>query len=89
MSQRNRAWRRLQDFRIEKKAFIKLKNHSFACDFAENKTKENQRLLENAKYRKNNMCNCSCFMCGNPRFHWKQVTIQELKALDNFRSQEF
>jgi len=22
---------------------------------------------------------CSCFMCGNPRKHWKEKTIQEKK----------
>jgi hypothetical protein len=22
---------------------------------------------------------CSCHMCGNPRKHWKQVTLQERK----------
>lgn len=23
---------------------------------------------------------CSCFMCGNPRKHWKEKTLQEKKA---------
>ena len=23
---------------------------------------------------------CSCFMCGNPRRHWRQPTLQELRA---------
>lgn len=23
---------------------------------------------------------CSCWMCGNPRRHWGQATIQELRA---------
>ena len=23
---------------------------------------------------------CSCYMCGNPRKHWKQKTFQEIKA---------
>lgn len=25
---------------------------------------------------------CSCYICGNPRKHWKQKTLQELKADD-------
>lgn len=27
---------------------------------------------------------CSCDMCGNPRRHWKQKTIQEIKADEAF-----
>lgn len=23
---------------------------------------------------------CSCWMCGNPRRHWKEVTVQEMRA---------
>lgn len=23
---------------------------------------------------------CSCFLCGNPRKHWKALTLQEIKA---------
>lgn len=26
--------------------------------------------------------NCSCWMCGNPRRHFKQITIQEQKQLE-------
>jgi hypothetical protein len=25
---------------------------------------------------------CSCLVCGNPRKHWKQRTIQELRIID-------
>lgn len=28
----------------------------------------------------NHGCNCSCHMCGNPRRHFKQLTMQERKA---------
>jgi len=28
---------------------------------------------------------CSCFMCGNPRKHFKLKTIQELKAEEKFK----
>lgn len=33
--------------------------------------------------------NCSCYMCGNPRKHWKDITLQEKKSLDYFKSQEY
>lgn len=25
---------------------------------------------------------CSCYVCGNPRKHWKQRTIQELRFFE-------
>jgi hypothetical protein len=33
--------------------------------------------------------NCSCYMCGNPRKHWKEVTRQELKANDIKDTQDY
>ncbi len=29
---------------------------------------------------------CSCWMCGNPRKVWKEITMQEKKALDNYKN---
>lgn len=29
---------------------------------------------------------CSCHMCGNPRKHWKQPSMQELRAEDAARA---
>lgn len=29
-----------------------------------------------------NMCCCSCSGCGNPRRHFKEITIQEKKQLE-------
>ena len=26
---------------------------------------------------------CSCYMCGNPRKHWNDITIQEKRELQN------
>jgi hypothetical protein len=28
----------------------------------------------------NHLHACSCYMCGNPRKHWKTKTLQEIKA---------
>ena len=28
----------------------------------------------------NHLKGCSCHMCGNPRKHWKQKTLQEIRA---------
>ena len=32
-------------------------------------------------------CNCSCWMCGNPRKYFKEVTIQEKKFLQESTNQ--
>lgn len=32
----------------------------------------------------NHGCTCSCTMCGNPRRHWKELTIQEKRNIEDF-----
>ena len=32
---------------------------------------------------------CTCYMCGNPRKYWNEVTLQEKKAGDIANSQEY
>jgi len=34
----------------------------------------------------NHLQGCSCHMCGNPRKHWKEKTLQEKKADEFERS---
>jgi len=29
---------------------------------------------------------CSCFMCGNPRKHWKDKTMQEKRFVEKIRT---
>lgn len=94
MNQRNRAWRRLQDYRIGKKAFLKLKTTSFQYDSSETKDKENERVRKDIRYIKDNMANCSCHMCGNPSYPKlknlsKQADNIEIKATENFKSQDY
>lgn len=88
MLKRDISWRRYQNYKAFKKALKRLKYSECFYYSTENNDDYNKRLKEKASLLKNNMCNCSCFMCGNER-HWNKVTIQELKALDNFKSQEF
>ena len=38
------------------------------------------------KYRKTKRF-CSCWMCGNPRRHFNEKTIQEKKADDDYKQQ--
>ena len=32
----------------------------------------------------NNMKSCSCFLCGNPRKHFGEMTVQEKRVIDSF-----
>jgi hypothetical protein len=32
--------------------------------------------------------NCSCYMCGNPRKHWKSKTLQEKRMDDFYKASE-
>jgi queuine/archaeosine tRNA-ribosyltransferase len=38
------------------------------------------------KFRKTKKA-CSCYMCGNFRKHWGEVTLQEKKAEEDFNQQ--
>lgn len=67
---RSRAWRRAQE-EIKK---IKVKSVVTSRFFDENRepTPEEIGKAASVHCRK-----CSCWMCGNPRKHFKQKTIQE------------
>lgn len=85
---RNRAWRRTQNEVKKAKAFRKL----VAFDsWATDKTVEERREynLQRAKQFRDHMKDCSCPMCGNPRKWWNEITIQEKKANDIAKSQDF
>ena len=38
------------------------------------------KLEEPSSKLANNLKACSCYMCGNPRKWWKELTFQEIKA---------
>lgn len=42
----------------------------------EEKIKHQKRMAETRK-------SCSCYMCGNPRKHWNDMTIQEKRELQH------
>lgn len=55
--------------RAQRERFIKKVN-----SWSHNSKENNLRLI-------NNRAKCSCHMCGNPRKHFKQKTLQEIKVL--------
>jgi hypothetical protein len=86
---RDRAWRRFQNKKVEKKAFLNFKDHQNFIESLETASDRNDTLLERAKYQKNNMTMCSCTACGNPRKWWSEITMQEKKANGIANSQDF
>ena len=71
--QTRRAKRRHHHSRmLERVKHFSLYNY-FWSDETE-KEQHQKRMAENRKP-------CSCHMCGNPRKHWKELTIQEKRAI--------
>lgn len=59
---------------------------------AERILKQDQMITEEeaktaAVYRADHLSTCSCDMCGNPRKHWKEETLQEKKSNIDFKEQ--
>lgn len=64
---RDRAFRRFQE--LKKKKWVQ-------------RVFSRWRPLDEAQigYLAHSPHNCSCHMCGNPRKHWKEKTMQEKRA---------
>ena len=52
---------------------------------------ENEEYREGVHFRAcfnaNTAAACSCYMCGNPRKHWGDITVQEKKSNISYREQ--
>jgi len=44
-----------------------------------------KHIRQHNKHNYNNRKACSCFMCGNPRKHFNEPTIQEKRAKEKFK----
>jgi len=72
---RGLGWRRFQEHKKSRSSFLILKNRSASIN--NNKEQLNLALSEEVKRLKNNFTMCSCTMCGNPRRHFKELTLKE------------
>ena len=83
MDKSSRALRRIQRVRLNRRA--KRIYEGWWFDISKNK------INHNAVRLRDNMKNCSCFMCGNPRrgkgIYEEVLTMQERKALDSYNDQ--
>ncbi len=81
---RDRAWRRNKNHLKEVKVFRKIQSFESSTDVVESRL-ENMRR---AKLLRDHLKSCSCFMCGNPRKHWNEKTLQEKIFKDIEKSQD-
>lgn len=71
MSKNSRALRRYHRNRIKNKRLNEYENRFLES----NETQSLIKILKSINTPKA----CSCFMCGNPRMHFKELTSQELR----------
>ena len=88
---KKRAYRRRQ-YRLRTTYWIKrLRNEEVGFyDFLitqESRRERDESILYRAKFYANTACNCSCWMCGNPRRTFGEITPQEKRSNINFRQQ--
>ncbi len=88
MSKRNRAWRRFQAYKAEKKLLKYNLNFYFLC-YGDKTDQEIRELSkDHAKRFKDNPKNCSCHYYGNPRKFFGESTLQERRFNDISNSQD-
>ena len=85
---RCRNWRRKESIKAKMKAFNILFSTEYFFNISNNSDFRVKCLNRASRYR-NNMTLCSCSMCGNPRKYSNQITLQERKANDIFKTQDF
>ncbi len=64
---RSRAWRRHHAWRMKRRVEV------YYGGYARGKPRPRGRLARTRQP-------CSCFMCGNPRRYWREVTLQERRV---------
>ena len=72
---RGKAFRRHQNNRMFQRAyriFTRRNEDSFHTE---------KEVVEQARFHRDILQACSCYMCGNPRKHFEEITLQEKKAL--------
>jgi hypothetical protein len=84
---KKRAERRFHKKRKQLKVLRKI-NHQYA-DPSMWFPKFDEWREEYIRKHADNPASCSCIMCGNPRKHFKEITIQEKKMKDYMVGEEY
>jgi hypothetical protein len=78
---RTRGWRRFQKERIRNKARkvggLHWSDHFNYSISKKERERHKEEFVKYYIYRANDLKSCSCYMCGNPRRYWKDMTLQE------------
>lgn len=77
---RGRAYRRQQKDKAKARAAKQMKLMGF---------EKEDITSESVGYWATTRCPCSCYMCGNPRKWWNEVTYQEHLAALNEKRQDY
>jgi len=70
---------RRERFEVGNKKGKKRVGDMFPSDLYENEEKRLELVEQHSKVLRNTGKPCSCFMCGNPRKHFSEKTMQEKK----------
>jgi hypothetical protein len=73
MKDTDRASRRAQQQRVKARAYRKFKESHYSW------MHNDSEIYNRARRKANHMKDCSCYMCGNPRKHFNETTVQEQK----------
>lgn len=74
--ERNRAWRRWQRERMK----LKRKDYYTIMVWRPHEPIDEQEYKKRLGSAVKTPCPCSCPLCGNPRRHFGEVTLQERRA---------
>lgn len=84
----SRALRRHHRARLIKRAFDKLIHWDYQWElFSTPKDEVLSECYDRAVRMHKHMAQCSCATCGNPRKHFKELTMQELKKAADYKDQ--
>lgn len=75
-----KAWRRIKE---DRQQHTQNDLHICPCFGSPNKKEWGKTFARFA----DTAAKCSCYMCGNPRKHFEEVTLQEKRSLDDFSNQ--
>lgn len=78
MKNMKRAIRRHHYSRLKNKRYLGLKQWNWWSGITE------EFLIERSCRMITTACGCSCTMCGNPRRHFGEITLQEQRNLLSF-----
>jgi len=77
---RKRDYRRWR-YHLKKNYWLKrIRSEEEEFNFWPSKEEKEKSLIFRSRFHATTACNCSCYLCGNPRKHRGELTQQEKKS---------